>query len=190
MSPFDFSNSGAAQGGSSFLKDFAARFAEGLRGAARDAQSALGQLGQWTAQLAQNAPVQWAPQLVNPTECSHSKRCHEHALVTCIKCRKVHCLAHSMINHMGEGMCQRCVCAAAGIPVPVDDPVGEFLGALGLDPDIDYELDEIAAQYKKLAKQHHPDRARGTKAKAKAEARMREINAAYGALRKHYKEAA
>lgn len=189
MNPFDNFGIGGSPG-NDFLRKFAANFAEGVRGAVRDGQRAVSQLGQWGAQLAQNAPVQWAAHIANPSDCDHSKRCHEQGLVTCIKCHRTHCLAHTMLNHLGEGLCMRCVCATANVPLPTDNPIEAELRVLGLDPDASYDLDEIAAQYKRLAKKHHPDRARSNKARAEAEVRLRDINVAYGAVRKYYKEAA
>lgn len=190
MNPFDNFGIGGSAPGNDFLRRFAANFAEGVRGAVRDGQRAISQLGQWGAQLAQNAPIQWAEHLARPAECAHSRRCHEQALVTCIKCRGAHCLAHTMLNHLGEGLCMRCVCEAAGLPVPADSPIEDALRTLELDPEVEYELDEIADQYKRLAKKHHPDRARTSKSKASAEVKMRDLNLAYDAVRKFYKEEA
>jgi hypothetical protein len=58
-----------------------------------------------------------------------------------------------------------------------------------LDLDEACDWDDIQFAYKKLVKEHHPDRHPPSKRKQK-EARMRKINAAYTWLKKQYEEAA
>jgi hypothetical protein len=58
-----------------------------------------------------------------------------------------------------------------------------------LDLDEDSDWDDIQFAFKKLVKEHHPDRHPPSKRKQK-EARMRKINVAYVWLKKHCEEAA
>ena len=53
------------------------------------------------------------------------------------------------------------------------------LSVLGVDPDSDFKT--VRTAYRQLAKQHHPDLKQGDK---EAEARFREIQAAYDVLKK------
>jgi hypothetical protein len=63
----------------------------------------------------------------------------------------------------------------------------KHLRILDLDEESDWE--DIQFAYKKLVKEHHPDRHPPSRRKQK-EARMRKINAAYAWLKKQYEEAA
>jgi hypothetical protein len=99
----------------------------------------------------------------------------------------------------GEGTAPQCTCS---VPWKLDPncPVHgrhssddmartrrKHLRMLDLDEDSDWE--DIQFAFKKLVKEHHPDRHPPSKRKQK-EARMRKINAAYAWLKKHCEEAA
>jgi DnaJ-class molecular chaperone len=50
--------------------------------------------------------------------------------------------------------------------------------------------EDVRDAYRAMAAEHHPDKQRSAAGRAKAEKRMKEINAAYATLKLHFEQAA
>lgn len=112
--------------------------------------------------------------------------CGGYAAGTCLVCGLPSCLEHSHAAVKdGTVICHACVGRAQrqwGVIDGGEDETSasmriKCLRALGLEPGAS-EAD-IKAAFKKLAREHHPDRARTAAAKRKCERRFKEINAAF-----------
>jgi hypothetical protein len=64
------------------------------------------QLGQWMGHLSRNATLQWGPNLLDPYLCAF---CDEDAVTQCVVCESPACLAHGLINHRADLVCEECV---------------------------------------------------------------------------------
>lgn len=145
--------------------------------------------------------------------------CSDHAAGACLSCGLPCCIAHAMIAP-NKLLCASCVAGAVEIvraqgrqgpaeaaPFGYGDP-GHDRGPTGAPPGRDGEeeqrrralevlglprdatADQIRRRYHQLARDHHPDRARGRVAQERAQKRMQEINAAHEWLKRHDPQAA
>lgn len=127
---------------------------------------------------------------MRPAFCAAAK-CEAQALVPCAACGKTYCLGHVLVSYHAEGICEPCALRFVSQErkrVTTKDLVAEALKALRLDGDADW--DEVRDAYRSMAAKHHPDKQRNAAGRAKAEKRMKEINAAYATLKLHFEEAA
>ena len=165
----------------------AAAFMGGVHVAVGGGREVVDQLGHWGSLLAQNAVRSWSPYAELPRFCSH-QGCDAQGIVPCAVCKRLSCMAHCLVNHYAEGVCETCMLrlmrAASAPPKPDKSKlIAAAFRALGLEQGASWE--RIHAEYRQLAVKHHPDRAKTASAKKKAEARMRRINDAYAVLRDH-----
>jgi len=139
--------------------------------------------------------------------------CYQQAMPTCMICKRPCCLDHCLVDQFGDAVCYLCVmemahskraeAAANGVPGPGPFPweqgppngngkstqeqankaaVRAAYRTLGVA--MSCTDDELRSALRlKLAK-NHPDRVKGERAKAKAEERFKEINAAYEIIMK------
>lgn len=121
-------------------------------------------------------------------------RCGAPAAGSCVVCSKPTCIDHALVSVAdGRIICDGCVVAVAshyGSPPPPRRPKdqGEAyakLRVLGLAPGA--TLGEIKFAHRTLVKRYHPDGKIGRNAE-RAEAKMKQINAAYSWLLAHYQE--
>jgi DnaJ-class molecular chaperone len=68
------------------------------------------------------------------------------------------------------------------------DIVAAARKVLRLSEDATWE--DVRDAYRAMAAEHHPDKQRSAAGRAKAEKRMKEINAAYATLKLHFEQAA
>lgn len=168
----------------------AATFLSGLQTAQAGGGKVIDQLLQWGSLLARNAPARWGQQALKPTFCAVAK-CEAQALVPCAACGKAYCLAHVLVSYHAEGICEPCALEFVAMKrkrTTTDDLVAEAYKTLRVPKTSDW--DDLRAAYRSLAAKHHPDKQKTEAARAKAEKRMKEINAAYAALKLHLQEAA
>ena len=145
--------------------------------------------------------------------------CGGPAIGACMVCGKTVCVGHALVSptHI---LCLACAYAAKSalpkMPEPpdgepyqaerppweapqtepfgfVDDPVADelrrkHLRQLGLDDDAD-EAD-VKEAYRRLAHEHHPDRAKSASQRKKREAKLKKLNDAYQWLTEHFRRAA
>lgn len=165
-----------------------AAFVGSLNAAAGPARALVDQVAQWGTHFASNAAQKWVVRITTDPRPCHIRRCKASAVVPCVACGEPTCLTHGFFNFEAEGVCYEC--ADPRVVEKLDPKVESAFEVFGLDADA--ELSEVSARYKKLAAEHHPDRKKGSVAKKKAEAKMKELNGAYAILKKHFeaKEAA
>lgn len=165
------------------------------------------QLFQWFGHLSANALRNFTPNLVDPEPCEF---CPQVSVGDCMVCGAKCCLAHSHISHRAEMVCDECVRSMLGTKEAekraraqerfhrraqqqtrapdADEQLVAALKVLGLKRGASWE--EIHQAYRRLSLEHHPDRARTEKAKAKAGEKLKAINVAYTILKRHYEKAA
>lgn len=142
----------------------------------------------------------------------HQRTCTGAAIAACGVCVRPVCIHHSFVSKSGEAVCFPCAIRAKGAytaPEPASEPrssgiprpgkapppppagqpppiPGELLVAarrvLGVKKDTPW--DEVERLYKKLLKKHHPDRHQGPLDKQRAEAKFKEVRAAFDLLTK------
>lgn len=168
----------------------AATFLNGLQTAQAGGGKVIDQLLQWGSLLARNAPARWGEQALKPVFCAVSG-CQAQALVPCAACGKSCCLAHVLVSYHAEGICEPCALEFVTMKrkrASDADLIVEAFKTLRVSKSADW--DEVRAAYRTLAAKHHPDKQKTAAARAKAEKRMKEINAAYAVLKLHMQEAA
>lgn len=169
----------------------AATFLNGLQSAQQGGSKVVDQLLQWGSLLARNATVRWAQNAANPQYCA-SKDCEAQGLVPCAACGKLYCLGHVLVSYHAEGICEPCALefvATKRKRGPSDaELVADALKVLRLPKGATW--DDVRTAYRALAAKHHPDKQKTPAARAKAEKRMKEINAAYAVLKLRMQEAA
>lgn len=176
------------------------------------------QVGQWMGHLSRNAAIHWGPNLLDPYECAF---CESDAVSECVVCKDPVCVAHGMISHRADLVCEGCVAKMVeqkqaesprkrkrkqasdtyhhhhhhhhhqGAPPPGPSPrenqMQQAFLLLGLQPGASWE--QVQAAYKAAAVANHPDKYQGDQ-KTQAEARLKNINAAYAVLKQHFQKAA
>lgn len=176
----------------------AATFMGGLNGLQEGNPSSskvLEQLLRWASVLTGNATLRWSKNAMTFSFCSHPG-CEAHALVDCAGCEEKFCLAHSMVSHHAEAICEQCAIecvrekrtqrARIRSIRDSEQKIVDALRALRLPRKVTWA--EVQAQYKKLAVKHHPDRAKSANGRARCEQRMRDINGAYAFLKERQTE--
>lgn len=182
------------------LVDALSRMAVSLQGAGPGFSGRLWrELQPWLAQLSQHAAGKWVPRLTFGFPCQIPNYqagvpvgpCQHHAITTCDVCQKPCCLHHARIDSLGDGICYLCVAAAVrrarGEPEPTVD-LGWARKQLRVKVDASWE--EVRAAHRKLSAIHHPDKQRTDKAKAKAEAKFKDIQKAFDMLKTEHEKAA
>jgi hypothetical protein len=164
-----------------------AAFVGSLNAAAGPARALLDEVAQWGTHLASNAAHKWVVRITTEPRPCHIPRCQSGAVIPCVSCGKPTCMRHAFLSCDAEGVCFECAGAHYERLAP---EVERAFDMFGLEPDA--ELSDVTARYKKLAAEHHPDRKKGSVAKKKAEAFMKDLNGAMAILKKHFeaKEAA
>ena len=144
--------------------------------------------------------------------------CEHFGVAACDVCYKPVCLDHSRIDQHGDAICYVCVADAVHTVPPVQrerarqqhgnatppprerrqapppsqgpspEQVNAWLKVLGMKPGAKWDAVRVA--HRKLSAQHHPDKAKGARAKTVAEARYKEVQVAFNALKGVYPEAA
>lgn len=156
------------------------------------------QVGQWIGHLSRNAAINWAPNLADPDVCTF---CEQDAIADCIACGDPTCIAHAHISHRAQVICDECVAKLlansgrkprrkrSSMPKEPKLPpeILQAFSVIGVPPTSDW--DAVNAAYRAAAVANHPDRFQGIH-KAKAEAQMKNINAAFAALKEHFQKAA
>jgi len=169
------------------------------------------ELRPWLSKLALHAAPKWLPRLSFGFPCQvpiyqggapHGP-CHRPAIAACDVCQQPCCLDHARIDQFGDAICYLCVAEAirsskrstadrSGAPAPDADHEANMAWArkmIGVKAETPW-LD-VKSAHRKLSAKWHPDRHRGEKAQAKAEARFKEIQRAFEVLRRaQEKEAA
>lgn len=169
----------------------AATFLNSFQTANAGGSKVVDQLLQWGSLLARNAASRWGPYALKPMFCA-SPKCSAQALVPCAACGKPYCLAHALVSYHAEGICEPCAMEFVAMkrrrgPSP-EELIAEALKTLRLPKSSDWE--DVRVAYRAMAAKHHPDKQKTEAARAKAEKRMKEINAAYAVLKLHMQEAA
>jgi hypothetical protein len=161
-------------------------------------QRIVEQLGQWVGHLSRNAAIHWSPNLVDPDVCCF---CDVDAVAECIACGDPVCLAHGHISHRAEAICDECVQKQVDkrekkqrknrkqrTTTPSKDAeVTQAFMFLGVNPGASWA--EVSAAYKSAASANHPDKFQGQN-RVQAEARLKNINAAFAILKAHYEKRA
>jgi hypothetical protein len=180
------------------------RIAASFLGGAQMATSKVSdQVLQWGALLVRNAAPRWAPLAVKNMFCAFDE-CRAQALVPCAACGNAFCLAHSMLSHHAEGICEGCALELvqskrgvrdarqqrqqASAAAPKKDETAAAFRALRLPKTASW--DEIKSAYKKLCVKHNADKPQSGASRAKNTERLKEINAAYAVLRNAHEKAA
>ena len=156
------------------------------------------ELRPWLEKLLLNAAPKWLPRLSFAFPCKvpvHKQGvpvgpCPHRAIAACDVCGQPCCLNHARIDQFGDAICYPCVAQAVrehrgGAPAAAPDPsLAEQLKwarrVLKVKPSDD--LETIRQAHRRESGKHHPDRQQGEKAKAKAEARFKDIQKAWGIL--------
>jgi hypothetical protein len=181
------------------LGHVAGRFAQGIR---PDDQVSK-YYGGVVARYARHIVAVWGAASAAGIRCSVvvagpvPQRCGGPAAGSCLVCAGAACLEHSHAAvHDGSLVCHACVGraqrefgivgppkAAAGGPDPQRQAC---LKRLGLRPGV--SINDIKARYRKVARERHPDRAKGEAQRRQFEEEIKEINQAYEWLVKHTPE--
>jgi hypothetical protein len=165
------------------------------------------QLMRWLGHLSVNAVKRFAPNAIDPEPCEF---CGQLSLGDCLVCGAKCCLAHAHVSHQAEMICHECVESQIGsreaekqarrterarqkaqraTKTPNADE--QLVAALKtLECKRGAEWDDIHMSYKRLILKYHPDRAKSDSARAKAEEKLKSINAAYTLLKRYYEKAA
>lgn len=168
----------------------AATFLTGLQTAQQGGRQVVEQLVQWGALLTRNAATQWSQYALHPTHCA-AENCVAQALVPCAVCGKTYCLGHVLVSYRAEGLCESCALRFVSQErkhKSSKDIVAAARKVLRLSEDATWE--DVRDAYRAMAAEHHPDKQRSAAGRAKAEKRMKEINAAYATLKLHFEQAA
>lgn len=184
------------------IPDFFQQF---LGGAAAQLEPVVRELGEWFSVLQGHALQRWAPVVLSGARCSVRKDkrpCGRAGITKCVLCKQVVCLRHAAIAHDATAICETCLDDYADVvkqhaeerPEPEAAPGDttaqkrSALRELGLTADATW--DEVRAEHRALVKKYHPDKfARSSAAeRAKAEARIKKINAAYSVLERTMKK--
>jgi DnaJ-domain-containing protein 1 len=132
--------------------------------------------------------------------------CGGHAILACDACGEPACVHHVQVDQHGDGTCFGCIvevihkkriARGAAPPVPpaggppppsqaevIRELVKKSLATLGLKPGATW--DEIARAHRKLAADHHPDRAKSARQRKTWNDKTVAVNAAMAELRRHY----
>lgn len=131
--------------------------------------------------------------------------CGGTGMLACGACGRPVCLEHAQVDQYGGGTCLICISelmalrgrgaapppppgarAGAGAPPPNHDEakLKAALKVLGLKPGATFE--EAARAHRKLAGQHHPDRAKTPAARARAEEKSKLVNEAFAEIKRQH----
>lgn len=150
----------------------------------------LDQLTTWGSHLVRNGTKRWsAAASGTPVFCSHPE-CTQQGIAPCAVCGRLHCLAHSLVNHHAEAICERCAIAAIAAARRSPSTMDELQARAILGVSRSASWREIKSAYRKLAIKFNADRPMGDDERRSNEARLKEINAAYAVLKAQNEEAA
>lgn len=158
----------------------------------------------WIGRLVVNASEKWLLRIALGLPCQVPvyeggvavSPCPGHAVAACDVCGRTCCLNHARVDQHGDAICYLCVVdavrrargeAQSSGQKTADDISrdAERLAALmelGCKPSATWE--QIHAAHKKLSFDHHPDRQRTDRQKAKSAERFRSVQAAFKVLEK------
>jgi len=128
-----------------------------------------------------------------PEPCA-DEDCSAQAVLYCVACKSPICLGHAHLNHAAEGVCAACVEKLTGqvrrrpAPRAREHDVKWAQGILGIKRGA--TMRDITNRFRKLAAEHHPDRAKTTAQAASMQQKMAEITEAYEILKNQYAEQA
>lgn len=161
------------------------------------------ELRPWLSRLALHAAPKWLPRISFGFPCKvpvyqEGKPvgpCARVAVGVCEVCAAPCCLDHSRIDQYGDAICYLCIAdairarKAAGprqdAPPPRKPPPNDKEQRWArklLDVEEDTPWEEIRSAHRRMSAKWHPDVHRGEKAKAKAEAKFKEIQRALDIL--------
>jgi hypothetical protein len=161
------------------------------------------ELRPWIAKLALHAAPKWLPRLSFGFPCHVATivpdgppiACVGAAVAACDVCAQPCCLDHARIDQYGDAICYVCIVRARHWhqqylqaqqrmpprrPPPPEEEIRWARTQLGVKQGATWE--EIRVAHRKQSAKHHPDKQRTPEAKAKAEARFKEIQRALDVL--------
>ena len=177
-----------------------------------DEQAVTQRLIEWVTRVQGKAPSKWfAPQVAATCDVvGRNGRCSGQATGRCAVCGRNVCLPHCAMSMDADLICAACCGYArqhaprferppedvppnawgpSGQNPPPQQPpeldpraVAEAYKALGVEPDV--SDDDLKRRLRDLQVKHHPDRVKTAKAKANAEAKFKQIGAAYDLVMK------
>jgi hypothetical protein len=158
------------------------------------------------------ASLKWVERLgaaepchVATMEGGRPRACPRASIAYCVVCHKPTCLVHAFVDGSGEAVCFACVQETIAERPAAPKPNGKTNGAGQappyVPPDWDKQVswarkqlkvkmsaswDDIRTAHRKLSAKWHPDKVQGADAKAKAEAKFKELGRALEILKKEY----
>jgi hypothetical protein len=162
------------------------------------------ELRPWLAKLALHAAPKWVPRLSFGFPCkipvyvegTPIGPCRRVAVGVCEVCSAPCCLDHSRIDQYGDAICYLCIAEAIrtrrvvgprpghaappGKPPPAAEEQRWARKLLDVTEDTPWE--EVRSAHRKLSAKWHPDVHRGEKAKARAEAKFKDVQRALDVL--------
>lgn len=194
-----------------------ARVASTVLGGAPDGpKHAWNAIAPWINELTRAATTKWLPFLVHGIPCEvaeHQRPCTGASIAACGICRRPVCIHHSFVSKTAEAVCIPCAIRAKGA---YTEPAAPPPRPAGVDPDTrapppeppvippqllaaarrvlgtkrDTPWDEVERRYKKLLAKYHPDRQQARQDKLRAEAKFKEVRAAFDLLKKEREQKA
>lgn len=138
----------------------------------------------WSDAVRQHAVGKWYNGGAAACVLGNKHACGAVAAGQCAVCHRPVCPMHAMVSYQADLLCLACVgmlIRASSESESARQSIAAAWKILGLDPSCSSA--ELDARIKELRKKHHPDRARGERAKAAAEAAYKAAGTAYDTVK-------
>ena len=154
----------------------------------------IDQLSEFAGHFTRNAVSKWPGEVAPATQCV-MQECEGEAILRCLGCGHPVCLAHIHVSHRADGVCDHCVrdllesrpqAASRTGRTPGPAEIRASLRRLRLPRAATWV--EIQRAHRRLAAEHHPDRAKTPAQRLKMEQKAAQINAAFATLRLVYEK--